>query len=73
VRSKRNELIPIPDYIPSLLVKGSPNHNVFSNSIKPYGNSYSKAVFRYFKHLKSEIDDGSFYSCRRSRALGIFK
>lgn len=74
VKSKRNRLVPVPDYIRSLLVKSTPELNLFSNRIKPYSNDYFKVLFRRFKHLNLDVDKGvTLYSFRHSGALDIFK
>ncbi len=74
VKSKRNRIVPVPLYIRKILTKGESNHNIFSNTLKPYSNDYFKTIWSRFKRLKSNIDTSiTIYSFRHSGAIEIFK
>ena len=74
VKSKRNRIVPVPSYIRKILLKGEPNNNIFSNTLKPFNRDYFKGIWRRFK--KQNIDIGintTIYSFRHSGAIDIFK
>ena len=49
VKSKRNRVVPVPQYIRKELAKGDINNNIFTDTSKPYNNSYFKGVWKRFK------------------------
>ena len=53
VKSKRNRIVPVPSYIKEILVKGSPDHNMFSEATQPYNKGYFSLLWRRFKSLIS--------------------
>ena len=74
MKSKRNRIVPVPNYIREILVKGDGNDNIFTNTIVPYNPSYFKAVWSRFKKVNSSVDkDVTIYSFRHSGAIEIFK
>ena len=74
VKSKRNRIVPVPTYIKEILIKGKSNHNIFSNSQKPYNKGYFSLLWRRFKHLNPDIDTSvTIYSFRHTGAIDIFK
>jgi len=74
VKSKRNRIVPVPSYIKEILVKGSPDHNMFSEATQPYNKGYFSLLWRRFKKLNLDIGTSTtIYSFRHSGAIEIFK
>ena len=74
VKSKRNRLVPVPEYVLKELRVGDRNHNIFSGDDKPYNRSYFNGVWKRFKALNPELDkDTTLYSFRHTGAIEIFK
>jgi integrase len=74
VKSKRNRVVPVPEYVRKELSVGDRNHNIFSGDIKPYNRSYFNGVWKRFKGLNPELDkDITLYSFRHTGAIEIFK
>ncbi len=72
VKSKRNRIVPVPNYIRDKLIKGPDNHYLFGG-IKSRNDDYFKTLFRRFK-IKYNIDKHiTLYSFRHSGAIEIFK
>ena len=74
VKSKRNRIVPVASYLRELLVKGPSDHNVFSNTKKPYNKGYFSLIWRRFKRFNPDIVTSvTIYSFRHSGAIDIFK
>ena len=74
VKSKRNRIVPVPSYIKETLIKGASNHNIFSNTLKPYNRGYFSLIWKRFKRLNPDIGTSvTIYSFRHSGAIEIFK
>ena len=74
VKSKRNRVVPVPEYVRKELTIGDRNINIFSGNIKPYNRSYFNGVWKRFKALNPELDkDITLYSFRHTGAIEIFK
>ena len=74
VKSKRNRVVPVPEYVRKELTIGDRNHNVFSADIEPYNRNYFNGVWKRFKALNPELDkDITLYSFRHTGAIEIFK
>ena len=74
VKSKRNRIVPVPSYIKEILVKGSPDHNMFSEASQPYNKGYFSLLWRRFKRLNPDIGTSTtIYSFRHSGAIEIYK
>ena len=74
VKSKRNRVVPVPEYVRKELSVGDRNHNIFSGNIEPYNRSYFNGVWKRFKALSPELDkDITLYSFRHTGAIEIFK
>ena len=56
VKSKRNRVVPVPEYVRKELSVGDRTHNIFSGDIKPYNRSYFSGVWKRFKTLNPELD-----------------
>ena len=48
-KSGRNRIVPVPSYIRDILIKGDPNHNIFSDKPQPYNDDYFKTLWSRFK------------------------
>jgi len=74
VKSKRNRVVPVPEYIRNELARGEINNNIFTCTPKPYNNSYFKGVWRRFKKcFPSVVRDITLYSFRHTGAIEIYK
>ena len=74
VKSKRNRIVPVPSYIKEILVKKSPDHNMFSEASQPYNKGYFSLLWRRFKRLNLNIGTSTtIYSFRHSGAIEIYK
>ena len=56
VKSKRNRVVPVPEYVRKELIVGDRNHNIFSGDIEPYNRSYFNGVWKRFRALNPELD-----------------
>jgi integrase len=73
-KSGRNRIVPVPSYIRDLLVKGEPNHNIFSNKPQPLNKDYFKTLWSRFKRQSNALESGqTLYSFRHSGAIEIYK
>jgi integrase len=73
-KSGRNRIVPVPNYIRKLLVKGEPHLNIFSDKSEPFNEDYFKTLWSRFKRQSSNIDTGqTLYSFRHTGAIDIFK
>ena len=73
-KSGRNRIVPVPSYIRDLLVKGEPNHNIFSKKPQPLNKDYFKTQWSRFKRQSNALEQGqTLYSFRHSGAIEIFK
>ena len=74
VKSKRNRVVPVPEYIRKELARGDINNNIFTGTSKPYNNSYFKGVWRRFKKAFPSVEQGiTLYSFRHTGAIEIYK
>ena len=74
VKSKRNRVVPVPQYIRKELARGEINNNIFTGTPKPYNNSYFKGVWRRFKGCFPSVErDITLYSFRHTGAIEIYK
>ena len=73
-KSGKNRIVPVPIYIRQLLVKGQPQHNIFTDTIRPLNEDYFKTLWGRFKRVSKLIEqDQTLYSFRHSGAIEIFK
>ena len=74
VKSKRNRVVPVPEYIRKELTRGDVNNNIFTDTSKPYNNSYFKGIWRRFKKALPSVEQGiTLYSFRHTGAIEIYK
>jgi len=73
-KSGKNRIVPVPIYIRQLLVKGQPQHNIFTGTIRPLNEDYFKTLWRRFKRVSKLLEqDQTLYSFRHTGAIEIFK
>jgi len=73
-KSGKNRIVPVPIYIRELLVKGQPQHNIFTDATKPLNEDYFKTLWGRFKRVSKLLEqDQTLYSFRHSGAIEIFK
>ena len=74
VKSKRNRVVPVPEYIRKELTRSDVNNNIFTDTSKPYNNSYFKGIWRRFKKTFPSVEQGiTLYSFRHTGAIEIYK
>jgi len=73
-KSGKNRIVPVPIYIRELLVKGQPQHNIFTGTIRPLNEDYFKTLWGRFKRVSKLLEqDQTLYSFRHTGAIEIFK
>ena len=73
-KSGKNRIVPVPIYIRELLVKGQPQHNIFTGTTRPLNEDYFKTLWGRFKRVSKLLEqDQTLYSFRHSGAIEIFK
>ncbi len=74
VKSKRNRIVPVPQFIRDELVVGNPHENIFSNTPIEFNEDYFKTLWSRFKKQSKLIDNNTtIYSFRHSGAIDLFK
>ena len=73
-KSGKNRIVPVPIYIRELLIKGQPQHNIFTDTIRPLNQDYFKTLWSRFKKQSDILEQGqTLYSFRHSGAIEIYK
>ena len=73
-KSGKNRIVPVPIYIRELLVKGQPQHNIFTHTTRPLNEDYFKTLWGRFKRVSKLLEqDQTLYPFRHSGAIEIFK
>ncbi len=73
-KSGNNRIVPVPNYIKQLLVKGQPQHNIFTGTTRPLNEDYFKTLWGRFKRLSKLIEQHqTLYSFRHTGAIEIYK
>ena len=73
-KSGKNRIVPVPIYIRELLVKGQPQHNIFTGTTRTLNEDYFKTLWGRFKRGSKLLEqDQTLYSFRHSGAIEIFK
>ena len=74
MKSKRNRIVPVPQFIRDELVVGNAHDNIFSNTPIEFNMDYFKTLWSRFKKQSKLIDSkNTIYSFRHSGAIDIFK
>ena len=73
-KSGKNRIVPVPIYVRELLVKGQPQHNIFTGTTRPLNEDYFKTLWGRFKRVSKLLEqDQTLYSFRHTGAIEIFK
>jgi integrase len=73
-KSGRNRIVPVPEYIRTILCSRESNLNVFTGSKRPPNPSYFSKLWERFKGASDSIEEmQTLYSFRHSGAIDIFK
>ena len=73
-KSGRNRIVPVPSYVRDVLLKGEPDHNIFSVRPQPLNQDYFKTLWGRFKKQTNLLEqEQTLYSFRHSGAIEIFK
>ena len=74
VKSKRNRIVPVPEFIREQLSIGKKENNIFTNRPIEFNEDYFKTLWGRFKRVSKLIEqDQTLYSFRHSGAIDIFK
>ncbi len=74
VKSKRNRIVPVPEFIRNELTLGNMENNIFTDTPIGFNGDYFKTLWSRFKKVSKVIDkDVTLYSFRHSGAIDIFK
>ena len=74
VKSKRNRIVPIPEFVRRQLNTTNKENNIFSNSPIEFNEDYFKTLWSRFKRQSKQIKpEQTLYSFRHSGAIEIFK
>jgi len=73
-KSGRNRVVPVPEYIRSVLKPNKAHFNVFSSCETPFSPDYFKGLWNRFKK-RSELleNDQTLYSFRHTGAIDVYK
>jgi integrase len=73
-KSKKNRIVPVPDFIKDELTPTLLNENIFSKSEMPFNPSYFKTLWIKYKRKSIFLEKNqTLYSFRHSGAINIFK
>ena len=73
-KSKKNRIVPVPEFIKNELSPTLLNHNIFSGDTKPFNPSYFKTLWGRYKRQSTILEDNqTLYSFRHAGAIDIFK
>jgi len=74
VKSKRNRIVPVPEFIRKQLYIGKKENNIFTGSPIEFNEDYFKTLWGRFKRVsKLTEQDQTLYSFRHTGAIDIFK
>ncbi|MGA0373852.1 MAG: tyrosine-type recombinase/integrase [Flavobacteriaceae bacterium] len=74
VKSRRNRIVPVPEFIREQLSIGKRENNIFSNTPIEFNKDYFKTLWGRYKRTSKVIElDQTLYSFRHSGAIDIFK
>jgi len=73
-KSGRNRVVPVPEYIRSLLKPNKAHFNVFSGYEAPLSRDYFKGLWSRFKRQSKLLgNDQTLYSFRHTGAIDVYK
>ena len=68
-KSGKNRIVPVPIYIRQLLVKGQPQHNIFTGTIRPLNEDCFKTLWGRFKRVSKLLEQDQH--CTLLGTLGL--
>lgn len=73
-KSRRNRIVPVPDFVYPYLKRSESTFNIFSNNTLPLNKDYFKTLWGRFKKNSQLLEPyQTLYSFRHSGAIDIFK
>ena len=74
-KSKRNRIIPVPEYVRVHLTGGERNHNIFSGTAEPFNHYYFSLLWQRFKrsHPGMVQQGQTLYSYRHMGAIAVYE
>ena len=73
-KSGRNRIVPVPEYIRTILCPAEAYNNIFTGTIKQPNPSYFSTLWKRFKTNTDVVEEmQTLYSFRHSGAIDIFK
>tara|TARA_Y100000589_G_C27189471_1_gene644155 strand:+ start:123 stop:1190 length:1068 start_codon:yes stop_codon:yes gene_type:complete len=73
-KSKKNRIVPVPEFVKNELTPTLLNHNIFSDNTKPFNPSYFKTLWGRYNRQSTILEDNqTLYSFRHAGAIDIFK
>jgi len=73
-KSGRNRVVPVPEYIRSVLKPDKARYNVFSKCERPFSPDYFKGLWSRFKKRSKLIEQNqTLYSFRHTGAINIYQ
>ena len=73
-KSKKNRIVPVPEFVKNALSSTLLSHNIFSDNTKPFNPSYFKTLWGRYKKQSTILEDNqTLYSFRHAGAIDIFK
>ncbi len=73
-KSGRNRIVPVPEYIRTILCPAEAYNNIFTGTIKQLNPSYFSTLWKRFKANTDVVEEmQTLYSFRHSGAIEIFK
>ena len=73
-KSKKNRIVPVPDFIKNELTPTLLDDNIFSNKEMPFNPSYFKTLWIKYKRKSKFLEKNqTLYSFRHSGAINVFK
>lgn len=73
-KSKKNRIVPVPDFIKNELTPTLLDDNIFSNKEMPFNPSYFKTLWIKYKRKSIFLEKNqTLYSFRHSGAINVFK
>ena len=74
-KSKRNRIIPVPEYVRVHLTGGERTHNIFSGTAEPFNHYYFSLLWQRFKRKHPEVvqQGQTLYSYRHMGAIAVYE
>ena len=74
IKSGRNRIVPVPQYVQEFLKKNEDHLNIFSGKEEPFAPDYFKGLWSRFKRRSKLLEENqTLYSFRHTGAIDIYK